>query len=68
MVPLPHPEIPALKWPAMTMEFKLPPEGKSGRPKAGQRISIEFRMVEGEVPQITTIKPLTSPAQPGVKP
>ncbi len=68
MVTLTHPEIPALKWPAMTMEFKLPPEGKSGRPKAGQRISIEFRMVEGEVPQITTIKPLASPAQPGIKP
>lgn len=49
---LTHPEIPALKWPGMTMDFKLAPELASSKPATGSEIDIEFRMQEGEEPQI----------------
>lgn len=49
---LTHPDIPALKWPGMTMDFKLAPELASSRPATGSEIDIEFRMQEGEEPQI----------------
>lgn len=49
---LTHPDIPALKWPGMTMDFKLAPELASSRPATGSEIDIEFRMREGEEPQI----------------
>ncbi len=58
MVTLTHPPIAALKWPQMQMGFKLPPKGK--RPPglaAGQQVQVEFKMQEGDVPQITTIRP-----------
>ncbi|MDR9095514.1 efflux RND transporter periplasmic adaptor subunit [Burkholderia multivorans] len=48
---LTHPEIPALKWPGMTMDFKLAPD-VSKKPSAGSEIDIEFRMREGDAPQI----------------
>lgn len=48
---LTHPEIPALKWPGMTMDFNLPPD-VSKKPVPGSEIDIEFRMQEGEAPQI----------------
>jgi Cu(I)/Ag(I) efflux system membrane fusion protein len=48
---LTHPEIPALKWPGMTMDFKLAPD-VSKKPSAGSEIHIEFRMREGDAPQI----------------
>ncbi len=48
---LTHPEIPALKWPGMTMDFKLTPD-VSKKPSPGSEIDIEFRMQEGEAPQI----------------
>lgn len=54
-VTLTHPPVPSLKWPEMTMDFKLPAQGP--KPKAGERIAIEFRMQDGDVPQITTIRP-----------
>ena len=46
-----HPEIPALKWPGMTMDFKLAPD-VSKKLAAGSEIDIEFRMREGDAPQI----------------
>ena len=64
-VTLYHPAIPALKWPAMTMDFGLPPTDQ--RPKglaAGQSVQIEFEMRDGDIPQITRIQPATSGAKP----
>lgn len=49
---LTHPEVPALKWPGMTMDFKLAPDAASLKPSAGSEIDIEFRMREGDAPQI----------------
>jgi Cu(I)/Ag(I) efflux system membrane fusion protein len=48
---LTHPEIPALKWPGMTMDFKLAAD-VSKKPSAGSEIDIEFRMREGDAPLI----------------
>lgn len=56
-VTLTHPAIPALQWPGMTMDFKLPPPQQ--RPRglaAGEQVEIEFRMQEGDAPQITSIR------------
>lgn len=50
---LTHPEIPALKWPGMTMDFVLPPGTAAPKPVVGSEIDIEFRLQEGEEPQIT---------------
>ncbi|WP_119155052.1 efflux RND transporter periplasmic adaptor subunit [Caldimonas tepidiphila] len=63
---LTHPEVPSLKWPAMTMDFRLPPGQKSADFSPGQRIEIEFRMQEDDVPQITSVRPLGTP--PGGQP
>ncbi|MDP3322235.1 MAG: efflux RND transporter periplasmic adaptor subunit, partial [Hydrogenophaga sp.] len=63
-VTLQHPAIPALKWPAMTMDFQLPPADQ--RPKdlsAGSAVHIEFEMRDGDVPQITRIEPAAKGAQ-----
>ena len=54
-VMLTHPPIPSLKWPEMTMEFKLP-LGESSRLKTGDQIDIEFRMQQGDSPLITRIE------------
>ena len=64
-VTLYHPAIPALKWPAMTMDFGLPPAAQ--RPKglaAGQSVQIEFEMRDGDIPQITRIQRAASGAKP----
>ncbi len=54
---LTHPPIAALKWPAMTMEFKLPPPAERPRDLAkGQELDIEFRMQDGDMPLITRIE------------
>ena len=56
-VTLSHPPIASLRWPAMTMDFTLPPGSEqSRRLAAGERVDIEFRMQEGAPPQITTIR------------
>ena len=49
---LTHPEVPALKWPGMTMDFKLAPNLASLKPSAGSEIDLEFRMQEGDAPEI----------------
>ena len=62
-VTLDHPPIAALKWPQMVMDFKLPPPVQL--PKglaAGQQVDIEFRMQDGDVPQITAIRRAASGA------
>lgn len=53
---LTHPEIPALKWPAMTMDFKLAPGLQKPAPGVGQSIEIEFRIQEGDAPLIIAIR------------
>ena len=55
---LSHGPIPALKWGAMTMEFKLPPPSAVPRNlEAGDPISFEFTMGP-EGPQLTRISPM----------
>ncbi|QCB46578.1 efflux RND transporter periplasmic adaptor subunit [Hydrogenophaga sp. PAMC20947] len=55
-VSLTHPPIPALKWPQMQMDFGLPPPEQLPRGLgAGSQVRIEFRMRDGDVPQITRI-------------
>ena len=64
-VSLTHPPIPALKWPQMQMDFGLPPPEQLPRGLgAGSQVRIEFRMRDGEVPQITRIEVVApGPAQ-----
>lgn len=64
-VTLSHPPIAALKWPAMQMEFKLPPAAQRPRGlRAGDKVQIEFEMQEGDVPQITRLQPLAGGSKP----
>jgi Cu(I)/Ag(I) efflux system membrane fusion protein len=56
-VTLTHPPIPALKWPQMQMGFLLPAREQQPRSMAkGDKVQIEFRMQEGDLPQITRIQ------------
>lgn len=56
-VTLDHPPIPSLKWPQMVMDFRLPPTERRPRDLApGEQIEIEFRMQDGDVPQITSVQ------------
>ena len=56
-VTLDHPPIPSLKWPQMVMDFRLPPTGRRPRDLApGEQVEIEFRMQDGDVPQITRVQ------------
>jgi Cu(I)/Ag(I) efflux system membrane fusion protein len=57
IVTLDHPPIASLKWPQMVMGFRLPPTERRPRDLApGEQIEIEFRMQEGDVPQITSVQ------------
>lgn len=51
IVTLTHPEIPALRWPEMTMDFTLAPD-VSRKLAAGSSIDVVFRLREGDMPQI----------------
>lgn len=64
---LTHPEVPALKWPGMTMDFKLAPDVASRKPSAGSEIEIEFRMQEGDAPQIVQWRARQSKAMGGTQ-
>ena len=67
-VTLTHPAIPALKWPGMTMAFRLPPlEQRPSRLFRGDPVRIEFHTQDGAEPQITRIERLAPIAQ-GAKP
>jgi Cu(I)/Ag(I) efflux system membrane fusion protein len=58
-VTLDHPPIASLKWPQMVMDFRLPlPEQRPRNLKPGERVQIEFRMQDGDVPRITSIQRL----------
>lgn len=52
-----HPEIKALQWPAMTMDFKLNPQIKMPGVRSGDEIEIKFRLQEGEAPMIVSLTP-----------
>ncbi len=49
---LTHPEIPALKWPGMTMDFELASDLAGPKPPVGSNIEFEFRLRKDEAPQI----------------
>jgi Cu(I)/Ag(I) efflux system membrane fusion protein len=69
-VTISHEPVPALKWPAMTMEFLPPQGGWPGDAKVGDRIEFEFApgAKEGEW-RVTRILPLTGmPKQPAPAP
>ena len=50
---LSHGPIASLKWPAMTMDFRLPQTGVPRGLEAGDRIDFEFYMDPKDVPQLT---------------
>jgi Cu(I)/Ag(I) efflux system membrane fusion protein len=69
VVTLTHPDIPSLKWPGMTMDFKLPPAAQ--RPKdlaPGAKVEVEFRVVPRDAPQITSIRRAGAAGGGGTKP
>ena len=70
---LSHGPIASLKWPAMTMDFKLPKGGAPRGLEAGDRIEFEFYMNAENMAQLTTttlLQPEPKPAVPasGSKP
>lgn len=56
LLTLTHADIPSLKWPAMTMDFKLAPELHQPDLAVGQDIEIEFHLQKGDAPQIVKIR------------
>jgi Cu(I)/Ag(I) efflux system membrane fusion protein len=68
-ITLTHPPIATLKWPGMTMDFKLPPH--ANRPhdlRPGEKVGIEFRVEPQGESQITIIRRIAPGAtNPGSK-
>lgn len=64
---LTHPPIEALRWPQMTMDFRVndTTQGKELIPqlKSGAEVELEFEVQEGDVPLITRIRPKAQGAQ-----
>ena len=50
-----HPDIPALGWPAMTMDFQLSPNIDTTGLRSGDQIHLQFVLPEEGAPLITTI-------------
>jgi Cu(I)/Ag(I) efflux system membrane fusion protein len=72
---LSHGPIASLKWPAMTMDFKLPKGGAPRGVDVGDRVGFEFTMNPEGLPQLTAVtllppepKASTVPASAGSKP
>ena len=72
---LSHGPIASLKWPAMTMDFKLPKGGAPRGVEVGDRVDFEFAVNPEGVPQLTGVtllppqpKAPTAPASAGSKP
>ena len=66
-VTLSHGPVPALRWPAMTMDFKPPAGGMPASVKPGTRVRFSFRQAgEGEF-AIVAIQPAPAPAAAGAK-
>ena len=55
---LSHGPIASMKWPAMTMDFKLPPGGAPRNLKAGDRVGFEFFIDKEGLPQLTAVTPM----------
>ena len=62
-VTLDHAAVPALKWPAMTMPFKLADPALARGLKKGQAVSFSFDK-QGDDYRITAIAPQVEPADP----
>jgi len=56
-VTLSHEAVPALKWPAMTMAFKISPELAKGL-QVGQKVQFEFvaKEMDGTITKISPVK------------
>jgi Cu/Ag efflux protein CusF len=57
MVNLSHGPIPAINWPAMTMDFSVAPEVDLGSVKAGQAVEFTLAEAGGGKYTVTSIKP-----------
>ncbi|TDQ45713.1 efflux RND transporter periplasmic adaptor subunit [Permianibacter aggregans] len=55
-----HGEIPALGWPAMTMDFELSPKVDTTRLNSGDRIHLQFVLQDEGAPKIVTIHRLNT--------
>lgn len=56
-ITLAHPPVASLKWPAMTMDFKLPaPDARLHGLARGDHVDVEFRVGDSDAPQITSIR------------
>jgi Cu(I)/Ag(I) efflux system membrane fusion protein len=63
-VTLSHGPIPALRWPAMTMDFRPPAGGIPASIKPGTRVRFAFRQAGEGAFEITSIEPAASQAAP----
>ena len=52
-----HDPIPALKWPAMTMDFRLADKAMAGKVKAGDKVKFEMKESEKGAYLIIAIQP-----------
>ncbi len=52
-----HDPIPALKWPAMVMDFRLTEKTLAGKVKAGDKVKFELKEGDNSVYLITAIEP-----------
>jgi Cu(I)/Ag(I) efflux system periplasmic protein CusF len=57
MVNLSHGPIPAINWPAMTMDFSVAPEVDLSSVKAGQSVAFTLAEAGGGKYTVTSIKP-----------
>ncbi len=57
-ITLSHGPIASLKWPEMTMDFKLPQGGAPRGVAVGDRVDFEFYMPKEGAPQLTRVSPL----------
>lgn len=53
-----HDPIPALKWPAMVMDFRLVDKTMAGKVKAGDQVKFELKEGDQGVYLITAIEPM----------
>ena len=56
MITLDHGPIDALKWPAMTMEFKATPATLLDTVKVGDKVTFDLKMIDG-TGEVTAIQP-----------
>ena len=64
-VTLSHGPVASLKWPAMTMEFKLANEALLANLKRGARVNVEFVERQAGEWVITAVKPTATPSHTG---